>query len=51
MPDEFYAYERLKHCFFTSADSATRQQMFRESPDCLRRLLGGQGQGVDTAPY
>ena len=40
MPHEFYAYEGLKHYFSTSADSATTQQMFQDSLDCLRRFLG-----------
>jgi hypothetical protein len=39
MPHKFYAYEGLKHYFSTSADSATTQQMFRDSLDCLRRSL------------
>ena len=39
MPHEFYAYEGLKHYFSTSADSATTQQMFEDSLDCLRRSL------------
>ena len=37
MPHEFYAYEGLKHYFSTSADSATTQQMFQDSLDCLGR--------------
>ena len=40
MPHEFYDYEGLKHYFSTSADSATTQQMFQDSLDCLRRSLG-----------
>jgi dipeptidyl aminopeptidase/acylaminoacyl peptidase len=42
MPHEFNAYEGLKHYFSTSADSATTQQMFTDSLDCLRRSLGRQ---------
>jgi dipeptidyl aminopeptidase/acylaminoacyl peptidase len=42
MPHEFYAYEGLKHYFSTSADSATTQQMFQDSLDCLRRSLEGK---------
>ena len=38
-PHEFYAYDGLKHYFSTSADSATTQQMFQDSLDCLRRWL------------
>lgn len=41
MPHEFHSYEGLKHYFSTSADSATTQQMFRDSLSCLRRWLGG----------
>jgi dienelactone hydrolase len=40
MPYEFYAYEGLSHYFSTSADNATTQQMFQDSLDCLRRVLG-----------
>jgi hypothetical protein len=39
MPYEFYSYEGLSHYFSTSADSATTQQMFQDSLDCLRRWL------------
>jgi acetyl esterase/lipase len=39
MPHEFYSYEGLQHCFSTSADNVTTQQMFRDSLDCLRRSL------------
>jgi dienelactone hydrolase len=39
MPHELYTYEGLKHYFSTSADSATTQQMFQDSLDCLRRFL------------
>ncbi|HSR29121.1 MAG TPA: carboxypeptidase regulatory-like domain-containing protein [Anaerolineae bacterium] len=42
MPYEFYAYEGLSHYFSTSAESATTQQMFQDSLDCLRRLLDGE---------
>ena len=41
MPHEFHAYEGLSHYFSTAADSATTQQMFKDSLDCLRRSLGG----------
>jgi acetyl esterase/lipase len=34
MPYEFYAYEGLAH-YSTSADNATTQQMFQDSPDDL----------------
>ena len=39
MSHEFYAYEGLKHYFSTSADSATTQQMFQDSLDCMSRFL------------
>jgi hypothetical protein len=39
MPHQFYAYEGLSHYFSTSADSATTQQMFRDSLACLRQSL------------
>lgn len=42
MPHEFYAYEGPKHYFSTSADSATAQQMFQDSLDCLGRSLAGE---------
>ena len=42
MPHEFYSYEGLKHYFSTSADSATTQQMFRDSLDCLRKTLASE---------
>ncbi len=41
-PHEFYAYNGLKHYFATSADSATTQQMFQDSLDCLARALADE---------
>ena len=38
-PHVFHTYEGLKHCFFTSADDATTQQVFQDSLDCLRISL------------
>ncbi len=42
IPHEFHAYEGLSHYFSTSADSATTQQMFQDSLDCLGRWLEGK---------
>ena len=42
MPHEFYSYEGLKHYSSTSADSATTQQMFQDSVDCLRKTLASE---------
>jgi hypothetical protein len=42
MPHGFYACHGLKHCFSTSADNATTQQVFQDSLDCLRRSLPGE---------
>jgi len=44
MPHEFYAYKGLSHSFSTTADSATKQQMFQDSLDCMSRFLRDQGE-------